>query len=633
MLYGWKGKILRIDLDSGKITTEPTEPYIEKYIGGRGLGVRLIYDNYKPGTDPLAPENPLIFSMGPLTGTSMPGSGRVDVTALSPMSKLRAKSNFGAYWGPEVKFAGYDHIIIQGKSEKPSYLWINDENVEIRDAGQLWGKDTQETQKAIQQELGDPEIKVVCIGPAGEKLVRFACLITETGDAGGRTGMGAVMGSKNIKAIAVRGTGGVAIARPQEFLDQAIQVVKEMKEHPAYQELSNWGTVRGVQMMYGMGFFPVGYFEDVCWDELLEKYPHTDYVQKHSVKNVGCFNCPNRCMNFLSVPGIGKGVASCEPFSGFTGEVWNLDMDVFWEATLLTNKLGMDSSEVAACVGFLMELYHDGLITAEDTDGIPMERGSKEAILTTLRKIAAREGYGDLLAEGQKAAAEKFGPKAVEKLDIVKGLAPHAYEFRAFKGTALMQAVGHRGDPLPLRGALLEVDWHHAPDWFQQVAKEQFGSEEAAIPSSYKGKAMSTIISEHMERVPDSLGICKWLYNLFIYQDVNIATRFFNLATGKDWDVNYLLKVSERVRNLERMFDVRQGLRRKDDSLPKKFFEVPLSKGPYKGAVLDREKFEQMKNEYYELRGWDKETGIPSREKLVELGLEDVADEVLEKAS
>jgi aldehyde:ferredoxin oxidoreductase len=633
MLYGWKGKILRIDLDSGKITTEPIEPYIEKYIGGRGLGVRLIYDNYKPGTDPLAPENPLIFSMGPLTGTSMPGSGRVDVTALSPMSKLRAKSNFGAYWGPEVKFAGYDHIIIQGKADKPSYIWINDDKVEIRDASHLWGKDTHETQIAIQQELGDPEVKVVCIGPAGENLVRFACLITETGDAGGRTGMGAVMGSKNIKAIAVRGSGGVAIAKPQEFLEQAIQVVKEMKEHPAYQELSNWGTVRGVQMMYGMSFFPVGYFEDVCWDELLEKYPHTDYVQKHCVKNVGCFNCPNRCMNFLSVPGIGKGVASCEPFSGFTGEVWNLDMDVFWEATLLTNKLGMDSSEVAACVGFLMELYHDGLITAEDTDGVPMERGSKEAILTTLRKIASREGYGDLLAEGQKAAAEKFGPKAVEKVDIVKGLAPHAYEFRAFKGTALMQAVGHRGDPLPLRGALLEVDWHHAPEWFQQVAKEQFGSEDAAIPTSYKGKALSAVISEHLERVPDSLGICKWLYNLFIYQDVNIAAHFFNLATGKDWDVNYLLKVSERVRNLERMFDVRQGLTRKDDSLPKKFFEVPLSKGPYEGAVLDREKFEQMKDEYYEIRGWDKETGIPTREKLVELGLEDVADEILGKAN
>ncbi len=633
MLYGWIGKILRIDLDSRKMTTEPTESYIEKYIGGRGLGVRLIYENYKPGTDPLAPENPLIFSMGPLTGTSMPGSGRVDVTALSPMSKLRAKSNFGAYWGPEVKFAGYDHIIVQGKADKPSYIWINDENVEIRDAGHLWGKDTHETQKAIQQELGDPEVKVVCIGPAGENLVRFACLITETGDAGGRTGMGAVMGSKNIKAIAVRGTGGVAIAHPQEFLDQAIQVVKEMKEHPAYQELSNWGTVRGVQMMYGMSFFPVGYFEDVCWKELLEQYPHTDYVQKHCIKNVGCFNCPNRCMNFLSVPGIGKGVASCEPFSGFTGEVWNLDMDVFWEATLLTNKLGMDSSEVAACVGFLMELYHDGLITAEDTDGIPMDRGSKEAILTTLRKIASREGYGDLLAEGQKAAAEKFGPKAVEKVDIVKGLAPHAYEFRAFKGTALMQAVGHRGDPLPLRGSLLEVDWHHAPEWFQQVAKEQFGSEDAAIPTSYKGKALSAVISEHLERVPDSLGICKWLYNLFIYQDVNIATRLFNLATGKDWDANYLLKVSERVRNLERMFDVRQGLRRKDDSLPKKFFEVPLSKGPYEGAVLDREKFEQMKDEYYEIRGWDKETGIPTREKLVELGLEDIADEVLEKAN
>jgi aldehyde:ferredoxin oxidoreductase len=620
---------LIIDLNEGKCTTESIEPYVDDYVGGRGLGVRLIYDRYVPGTDGLDPSNPLIFNMGPLTGTALAGSGRVDVTALSPMSQLRAKSNFGAYWGPEVKFAGYDHIIIQGKSEKPCYIWIKDGKVEIRSAEHLWGKDTFETQKAIQQELGDPEIKVVCIGPAGEKLVRFACLITETGDAAGRTGMGAVMGSKNLKAIAVRGSGGVGVAKPEEFLELSIQINNEIREHPAYQELSTYGVSRGVHMMYDLSFFPVGYFEDVCWEDILAKYPNTDYVQNHQTKNMGCYCCPNRCMNFLSVPDIGKGLTSCEPFSGFTGAVWNLDPDVFWEATLAVNKLGLDCTETSASIGLLMELYHDGIITANDTDGIPMERGSKEAILGTIQKIANREGYGELLAEGQMTTAKSFGPEAVEKVDQVKGLAPHAYEFRAYKGSGLMQAVGHRGDPLPLRGSLLEVDWNHAPEWFQQVARENFGSEEAAIPTSYKGKAFSAIISEHMERVADNLGVCKWLYGLFIYQDMNMATRIFNLVTGKDWDVNQLLEVSERIRNLERMFDVRQGLRRKDDSLPKKFFEKPLSKGKFEGEVLDREKFEEMKDEYYELRGWDKETGVPTKEKLIELGLGDVADEVL----
>jgi aldehyde:ferredoxin oxidoreductase len=598
-------------------------------LGGRGLGERLIYDHYTPGTDALDPGNPLIFNTGPLTGTALPGSGRVDVTALSPMSNLRAKSNFGAYWGPELKFAGYDHIVIQGKAENPCYIWINEGQVEIRDAGELWGKDTFETQQLIQSELGDPEIKVVCIGPAGEKLVRFACLLTETGDAAGRTGMGAVMGSKNLKAVAVRATGNVAIAKPDAFLDLSIQINNEIRKHPAYEELSQWGVSRGVQMMYQMGFFPVGYFEDVCWEDIVEKYAAPAYVEQNQLKNVGCYCCPNRCMNFLSVPELGKGVTSCEPFSGFTGAVWNLDMDVFWEATLLVNKMGMDCTETSASIGLLMELYRDEIITAEDTDGIKMERGSKDAILTTIRKIAAREGYGDLLAQGQMATAEKFGPEAVEKVDMVKGLAPHAYEFRSFKGTGLMQAVGHRGDPLPLRGSLLEVDWHHANDWFQQVAKEQYGDEEAAIPTSYKGKARSAVISEHMERVADNLGICKWLYGLFIFQDVDMAMNVFNLATGKDWELEQLLKVSERVRNLERMFDVRQGLRRKDDSLPKKFFKEPLKNGPYKGEVMDEKKFEQMKDEYYEIRGWDKATGVPSREKLETLGLNDVAEEVL----
>jgi aldehyde:ferredoxin oxidoreductase len=272
-----------------------------------------------------------------------------------------------------------------------------------------------------------------------------------------------------------------------------------------------------------------------------------------------------------------------------------------------------------------MELYHHKLITAKDTDGVAMERGSKEAILTTIQKIAAREGYGDLLAEGQKSFAEKFGAEALERVDLVKGLAPHAYEFRSFKGTGLMQAIGHRGDPLPLRGSLLEVDWHHANDWFQQVAKEQFGDPEAAIPTSYKGKARSAVISEHMERVADNMGICKWLYGLFIYNDVEMASRIFNIATGKDWELSRILTISERVRNLERMFDVRQGLRRKDDSLPAKFFNEPLKNGPYKGEVIDEQKFEEMKDEYYAIRGWDQKTGIPTREKLEELGLGDVA--------
>ena len=628
-MYGWVGKILKVDLTEGKVTTEPIEAYLDDYVGGRGLGVKLIYDKYEPGTGALEPGNPLLLNTGPLTGTALPGSGRVDVTALSPMSNLRAKSNFGAYWGPELKFNGYDHLIITGKAGKPCYLWIHDGRVEIRSAEHLWGQDTFETQKLIQKELGDPEIKVVCIGPGGENLVKFACLISETGDAAGRTGMGAVMGSKNLKAVAVRGFGSVKVARPQEFLELSIQVNHEVRESPAYQELSVWGVARGVQMMYQMGFFPVGYFEDVCVDEICQQYAAPAYLEQHNLKNVGCYCCPGRCMNFLSVPGLGKGVTSCEPFSGFTGALWNLDMDTFWEATLLVNKLGIDCTETSASIGLLMELFHEGIITEKETDGIPMERGSKEAILTTIRKIAAREGYGELLAQGQKAFAQQIGPAAVEKLDLVKGLAPHAYEFRSFHGTALMQAVGHRGDPLPLRGSLLEVDWNHAPEWFQQVAKEQFGNEEAAIPTSYVGKARAAVISEHMERVPDNLGICKWIYGLFAYQDVTMAHRLFNLVTGKDWDLEQLLKVSERVRNMERMFDVRQGLTRKDDDLPKKFFEVPLSKGKFAGEVLDRAKFEQMKDEYYEIRGWDKETGIPTREKLVELGLEAVADEVL----
>lgn len=628
-MNGWVGKILKVDLSSGKIETEPTEAYVDKYLGGRGLGVRLVYDNFKPGTDAYDPGNPLIFSMGPLSGTAMPSSGRTDVTCLSPLSNLRGKSNFGGYWGPEAKFAGFDHIVITGKAEKPSYLWIQDGRVEIREASHLWGKDTFETQKLIQKELNDPEIKIVCIGPAGEKLVRFASIITEVAASASRTGTGGVMGSKNLKAIAVRGSGSVGVARPQELLDFSIAINQEIRQHPACQELSNWGVVRFVAMMYSLSFFPVGYYEDVHWEDIINNYGGPAFVEQFGVKNIGCFNCPVRCKNFLSVPELGKGFVTCEPWSGFTGAIWNLDMKVFWEAIMACRKLGLDPTETCAAIGLLMELYHEGIITEKETDGLPMERGDREAILTTIQKIGNREGYGDLLAEGQKAFASKIGPQAVEKLDLVKGLAPHPYEFRAYRGSGLMQAVGHRGDPLPLRGSLIEFEWHNAPEWFQEVAKGQFGDGEAAIPLSYQGKARSAIISEHNDRVVDSLGICTWPWSLFIYQTIEKATQFFNLVTGKDWSEEQMLKIGERIRNLERMFDVRQGLTREMDILPKKFFEKPLTKGKYEGAVLDRGKFEQMKDEYYEQRGWDKATGIPTREKLVELGLEDVADEVL----
>ncbi len=627
-MYGWAGNILRINLTERKVEREPTAHYAEQFIGGRGVGAKLLYDALEPGVDPFDPRNPLLLNVGPLTGTTLAGSGRVDVTARSPLTRLRAKSNFGAYWGPELKYAGYDHLFIRGKADRPVYLWIENDRVEFRDAGHLWGKDTYETQRLIKDELGDPDVKVVCIGPAGEKLVRFACLLTETGDAAGRTGMGAVMGSKNLKAIAVRGTGPVRLARPKEFLDLALKIHQEIRDHPACQELSQWGVVREVKYMYEFSFFPLGAFEEVNWEPIIDNWPGTAYLEKYQLKNVGCFSCPMRCMNFLSVPGLGRGVTSCEPFSGFTGEVWNLDMNVMWEATLLTNKYGMDSSEMAASIAYLMELYHEGIISERETDGIPMERGSKDAILSTIHKIARREGFGDLLAEGQKYAAKHWGPAAEEKLILVKGLSPHGYEMRPYRGTALAAAVGHRGDPLPLRGSLTEYDWNRWPDWWMSVAKEMYGTPEAAVPTSYEGKAMATVISEHTERVPDSLGICKWLYNLFVFQTLDYPVALFRAATGLEVDQNYFLEVGERIRNLERAFDVREGLTRADDALPKKFFKEPLKKGKFAGAVLDEARFEQMKDEYYALRGWDRETGIPTRQKLVELGLADVAEDL-----
>jgi aldehyde:ferredoxin oxidoreductase len=623
-MYGWTGVILKVDLTERKLTRLRTADYNEQFIGGRGIGARLIYDELEPGTDPFDPANPLIFNLGPLTGTAIPGSGRVDVTAKSPLTHLRAKSNFGAYWGPELKFAGFDHLMITGCADRPVYLWIHDGEAEIRDGAALWGLDTRQTQLAIRRELGDPEIKTVCIGPAGERRVRFACLITETGDAAGRTGMGAVMGSKNLKAVAVRGTGGVRVAEPETLKSLALQVHAAIRESPAFAELSRYGVVREVKHMYNFSFFPVGYFEDVAWEPMVNEYGGEAFLQQYQLKNVGCFACPNRCMNFLAVPGIGMGVTSCEPWSGMTGGLWNTDLQVFWEANLLANLYGLDTTETTACIGLLMELYRHGIITEKDTDGIPMERGGRDAILGTIQKIARREGFGDLLAEGPGAAARHWGPAAEARVDLVKGLSPHAYEFRAYHGAGLMQAVGHRGDPLPLRASMMEVDWNRGQEWFQSVGKELYGHEESAIPTGYQGKALMTVISEHQERVPDSVGLCKWLYPMIVLQSLEYPVAVFRAVTGVEATEADLLRAGERIRNLERAFDVREGLRRAQDTLPKKFFTEPLKSGKFAGAVIDATLFEKMKDEYYTLRGWDLQTGIPGRARLEQLGLGDI---------
>jgi len=627
----YQGTILRVDLTHRTYRTESLGPYVKDYIGGRGVGSKLLYDELPQGANPLGQENVLIFNNGRLSGTAAPGSGRVDISALSPMNNYHAVTNFGGYWGAELRHAGYAHLMVTGASEEPVYLYIDNDRVEIRDAHHLWGLDTYKTAVEVRRELGDEDAKVLCIGPGGENLVRFSSIMTNLGDAAGRTGMGAVMGSKKLKAIAVRGTRGVALADPQRFLELARDTHRRLRESPGFKEFEKTKPV--TDSMFNKlyeSLLAFGNYQDGRWEKFARLEPER-FFSKYQVRRAGCFACPMQCMHLVGIPGSGYGTAFCSPFMSFLGTVWNDDLTTMWEAIILANRYGLDVIETGGLISLLMELYGDGVITAADTDGIPMEKGSREAILQTVEKIARREGIGDILAEGARPTAEAFGNRALEYVVDVKGHFPHGYQFPAFEGASLMQAVGG-ADPFPTYGTGVEIrlSLPGPREKLLAEAKEIFGSEEAYLPGNYSPAKVRMIIdAEHRSRVPDMLGVCIYVIDVFNksatdhYFFYDRLVDLYQAATGRLLTRKELFTTAERLVNLERCFDAREGLTREDDKLPRRFFQS-FPGGAHEGKALDPEKIEQMKTVYYQTRGWDPETGLPTRCKLRELGLENL---------
>ena len=621
--------ILSVDLTKRTVTRHPVDPYVPLFIGGRAVGAKLLYDSLPPGADPLGPENVLVFNNGPLSGTAAPSGGRVDVSAKSPMNNYHGVTNFGGYWGAELRHAGYSHLVITGASDNAVYLFIDNDRVEVRDARHLWGLDTYATAQHLRHELKDEDAQVLCIGPAGENLVRFSCLATNLGNAAGRTGMGAVMGSKKLKAIAVRGTKGVAIADPKRFLELARDTHRLLRESPSFEENAKVKPVTdGMFSKLYENLLVFGNYEDGRWEKFSRLEPEK-FFPKHQIRRGGCFGCPMQCMHVVDIPGSGYGMTFCSPFGSFVGTVWNDDLTTMWEAIILANKYGLDIIETAGVIALLMELYEKGIIGETDTDGIPMKKGSREAILKMVHKIAHCEGIGDILAQGSRHAAEVIGRGASEFVVDVKGLFPHGYQFNAFEGASLMQAVGG-ADPFPTYGTGLEIrlSMPGPKEKLLAEAKALFGSEEAYLPGNYSlAKVQMVIDAEHRARVPDILGICIYVidgYNKsspdphFFY---NRLVELYRAATGRALTRQELFTAAERSVNLERCIDAREGLTRKDDRLPERFFKS-FPGGANQAKALNPEKMEAMKTAYYKSRGWNPETGLPTRAKLQQLGLE-----------
>ena len=612
-MFAYAGKILRVDLTTGKASTEPlSEEIAKKYIGGIGLGIRLLVDNSKPGTDAFSSDNPLIFATGPLSGTMGPTAGNgYAVVSKSPATGGVGEAKAHGFFGPDLKRAGYDAVIITGKAEKLSYLWIDDDNIQVKDAEQLSGKSPYETDVAIREELGDYYIRVSAIGESGEKLCRFAAIINDEFRAIGRTGMGAVMGSKNLKAVAVRGTKDVNVANLDGF-KEFVKMIHERMKGPATKKYKTLGTPENVLVLNSLSALATRNWTNATFegaDKVSGEYLNEHYVKKI----VGCATCGMRCDHIAVVPeGPYQGSTSRLEFECLwsMGPLCGVDrLDAIIEAMRIVNEYGMDGISIGVVVAFAMDLYEHGIITKEQTDGIDLRFGNAEALIAIIHKIGKREGWlGNALAEGVEKAAEIIGNGAEKYACHIKGLELPGYDLRTLKTAALGFSVSFRGACHLRNGA-------YSPDVKGKV--NRFKIEKG------RGKMISD--EGNMYNVIDSLIVCKFSRGTY-YDGMKDLANYYTLATGIPITPEELTKDGERIENLARLFNIREGRgTRKYDTVPWKIMNVPVpDEGPAKGVVVNEEEFQIGLDDYYAVRGWTPD-GIPTPERLADLGLGDLA--------
>jgi len=589
---------------------------------------RFLYDEVRPGIDPLGPENKLFFGTSPLTGTGLLTSGRIHVTAKSPLTGILGDSNAGGHFGPEIKWAGYDHILVEGVSEKPVYLWIDDDHVELRDASHAWGKVVSESFSVLRDELGDPRVRIAAIGPGGENLVRFASLMTDYGNACGKTGMGTVMGSKRLKAIAVRGTRGFSAARPEDFKSLARDLIEGIKKGPTYESFSRLGTLMYLAQYEAQGRSVANNAQQTSGIDYIKNFDSKS-MMKHMTRNVACFGCPIHCKHEFKIK---KG-----PFAGEKGHgtefcimsahgpsCGNTDETALLRINNICNEYGVcgDTSGITLAAAF--EWYQRGIISEKDTDGIPLQWGNAEGQIEMLMKIIHREGFGNILADGSTIAAETIGNGAEKCISHTKGGDIDQVDIRTLKGCALSDAVSSRGAD-PQRGWPAVEFYPMRPE----KAKKLFGNEKAADPTSYEGKGTVVNYFSSICTMCDTLGLCKfasgWFGNPIHMKEMG---ELASVLTGVEFNEKKMWEIAARINNVERAYLVREGITRKDDTIHGRAMEEPVPSGPYKGQRLERDKFEGMLDDYYKIVGWDKKTGAPTRKTLERLGLQDIAKEL-----
>ncbi len=606
-LKAYTGRILHVDVTTGRSKIQMfDEAFARMYIGGTGFGIKTLLDNQKPGIDPFDPENPLIYALGAVCNTMVPcGASKFGVFAKSPASRLLGEAYSTGQWGAELRAAGYDILVIKGKAAKPKYLWIDDESVQLMDASHLWGKTTWETEEAIRKDLGDEYIRVSGIGQGGENLSRIACLINDHFRAAGRTGLGAVMGSKNLKAVAVRGTKDTSVAEPSK-LQEFCKDLYERARGPKTSKYRGLGTPANVLALNKQGALPTRNYREAMF-EGAEKISG-EYLNEHFVTKIeACSACPMRCEHIAVVrEGPFTGATArieYEPTMAFGSSCGVDRLDAIIKSVELCDMYGLDAISAGIIIAFGMECFERGLITTQDTGGLELRFGNAEAMVEMVKKMAFRQDIGKILTDGVKHASSVIGKGSEAFAPHIKGVELTGYDIRGLKTAALGYAVSRRGADHQRHGS-------YGPDLDGRV--DRFKADKA------RGRIVAS--DEDNYAIFDSIILCKFSRGIWNgYEDI---AKLYTLVTGIPYTAEEMRRTGERINNLARIYNIREGLTRADDTVPPRIMNDPIPSGVSKGSRVSKEDLDILIDGYYEARGWTPD-GVPKTEKMRELGLEE----------
>ncbi len=610
--FGYMGQVLRIDLTHYRYSVEPlNKDLAEKFVGGRGFGIKYLFDEVPKGVNPLSPNNKLVFTTGPLNGTKVQSASRWIAQFKSPLTNAYCRSVAGGFFGAEVKFAGYDAIIVEGCSEKPVYVWINDEKVEFRDAACVWGMATLAAKEFLLDET-DKRARMVMIGPAGERLVKISALVTDDMRTAARGGGGAVMGSKNLKAIVVKGSKKPVIYDEKAFDELVKEQIEAYRQSPAFEHFRSLGTDGIVYLFYTLGNFPTYNFKQIPFEGAYRFTP--EVLASYIVKHNGCYSCMIRCWKtFKLTKGPYAGVVwdfpEYETHWSYGGVLGNCNIEAITYANMLSDLYGLDTISTGVAIAFATELYEKGIIGKSETDGLELKWGDPEILVELVRRIALRIGIGSILGEGVKRAAEIIGRGAEKYAIHVKGLELPAYDPRSLKAQGLNFATSPIGAS-------------HCIGWSKF---EILGLPRKVDPFATEGKGEITKYVQDETAAAETAVFCTFpLTNEMI--TIDVCSKFLYSATGIDRfkDPRYLWLVGERIFNLEKVFIAREGFDISQDTMPERILKEPVPREPSKGQVFE---LDMLLKDYYKARGWN-ERGIPTKEKLEELGLAEAAKEL-----